>query len=146
MGIGTFTRWLVLLGALLLTAIAMAEQSKQLGNWDVHYSAFGSTFLSPEIASSYQLHRSRYIGLINISVLDASQDNKPAQAVTISGTAKNLLGTIHKLTFREIREGEAIYYIAEVPHRNEETFNFDIRIDNDDKSETMAFTHTFYVD
>jgi len=146
MGIRTFIGWLGLLGILLLPGVGMAEQSQQLGHWEVHYNAFGSTFLSPEVASSYQLHRSRYIGLINISVLDASQVNKPAQAVTVSGTAKNLLGTIHKLSFREIREGEAIYYIAEVPHRNEETFSFEISINNDDRNETMAFNHTFYVD
>ena len=36
-----------LLLALLLTPNAQAEQKKQLGNWDVHYIAFNSTFLTP---------------------------------------------------------------------------------------------------
>lgn len=135
-----------LLVALVIPSVGMAEQSRQFGNWDVHYNAFASTFLSPEIASNYQLHRSRYIGLLNISVLDASLENKPARAVSISGTAQNLLGTSHKLTFREIREGDAIYYMAEVPHRNEETYRFDIRIADDDDSHALTFNHTFYVD
>ena len=71
---------------LLLTLIpgsAMAEQKKQLGTWDVHYIAMPSTLVEPAIAKSYNIERSKFNGLVNISVLN-SKDQK-AQQVTISG-------------------------------------------------------------
>jgi hypothetical protein len=143
---------ILLMAALLLITMmfcnqnAYAEQMKKLGKYNVHYIALGSTFITPDIAKAYNIERSRFKGLINISVLDSSIKGNPAHAVAISGTAKNLIGTITELNFREIREGEAIYYIASIDYRNEEKFNFDIKIDDGQQAHTLTFKHKFYVD
>ncbi|ELR65316.1 hypothetical protein C942_01103 [Photobacterium marinum] len=141
------TRILCLLSALLFTALPVnAEQLKDIGNLEVHYSSFPSTFLTPEIASTYRIQRSRYSAIVNVTVLDKSQEGKPAVTAVLTGKAKNLLGTIKNLTFREVREGNAIYYLAELGHANEESFSFTIDINRNGTNGQIAFQQTFFVD
>ena len=130
--------------ALLVSAAANAEQMQKLGDWDVHYIAFPSTFLTSDIASDYDIDRSKYLGIINISVLDS--ETLKAQAVTMTVTARNLLGNIRELDVREIREQNAIYYIAEVPHRNEETYRIKVTISSGNQTQELKFQQKFYVD
>lgn len=105
----------VLILTLAFVGSASAEQKQKVGNYDIHYVALSSTFLTPSIAKSYGIKRSSYTGIINISVLDTSQEGNPPVPVEISGIANNLLDARINLKFREIREGKAIYYVAEVP-------------------------------
>ncbi len=138
-----------LLFSLMVALPATAEQVQKVGKYAIHYVAFGSTFLTPEIARTYDITRSRYVGLVNITVIDTSLpgDETHAVAVKIDGTARNLLGNVKNLSFKEIREGTAIYYIAEVGHRNEETFTFDITLSNGkDLSSELSFHQKFFVD
>ncbi|ABO23004.1 DUF4426 domain-containing protein [Shewanella loihica] len=137
--------------ALALTLLSMgnaaAEQKQSVGNFDIHYVALGSTFITPSIAKTYGIKRSSYTGLINISVLDTSAEGTPAIPVEISGIANNLLDARVELTFKEIREGEAIYYIAEVPYRDDQEINFQIAIKYGNKLNTqLKFKQKFYVD
>ena len=142
----TFKATMSLFCILLLTANVQAENMVTQGDINIHYIALNSTFLTPKIAKAYQLQRSRYMALINISVLDNSQANKPAKAVDISGKAKNLLGQQKSLTFKEVREGDAIYYLAQVKYSNEETLYFDIKINDQGKAHTLKFEQKFYAD
>lgn len=140
-----------LLAVLALTAslcgIANAEQKETVGNFDIHYMALGSTFLTPSIAKSYGIKRSNYTGIINIAVLDISEANKPAVPVEITGVANNLLDARINLTFKEIREGDAIYYIAEVPYRDDQEINFNIAIKYGNQLNTnLQFKQKFYVE
>jgi len=123
-----------------------AENMTKLGSMDVHYMAIGATFLTPEIAKNYGIERSRYNGLINISVLDNTQKNMPAKTVSISGTARNDLGQIKSLEFQEVKEGDAIYYLAQVNYSNEETYYFELEINDGKESHKMKFKQKFYVD
>ena len=129
---------------LLCSAHTSAEQMQKLGDWDVHYIAFPSTFLTSEVASNYDIDRSKYLGIINISVLDS--DSQKAQAVAIKVTARNLLGNIRELEVNEIREQNAIYYIAEVPHRNEEIYRITVTLSDGKQTQELKFQQKFYVD
>ncbi len=140
-----------LLAVLALTAslcgVANAKQKETVGNFDIHYMALGSTFLTPSIAKSYGIKRSNYTGIINIAVLDISEANKPAVPVEITGVANNLLDARINLTFKEIREGDAIYYIAEVPYRDDQEINFNIAIKYGNQLNTnLQFKQKFYVE
>lgn len=119
------TAWMSCLLALLMTLPLRAEQMQELGPWKVHYSAFNSSFLTPEVARTYGLERSRYNGIVNIAV-----QNKQgvAQAVGIRGEARNLTGTLRPLNFQEVKEGNSIYYLAVLPYRNEDTYQFTLKI------------------
>ncbi len=140
----TLFKSLLLSITLLISAAVNAEQMKTLGNWDVHYIAFPSTFLTADVASEYGIDRSKYLGIINISVLDS--DTLKAQSVKMTVTARNLLGNIRELDVREIREQDAIYYIAEVPHRNEETYRITATLSSGNQTQELKFQQKFYVD
>lgn len=142
-------QWLYLIAilcSLAFTANASAENMKTFGTLDVHYMAIGATFLTPEVAKAYGIQRSKYNGLINISVLDNSKDGKPAKSVSISGTAENLTGQFKRLEFEQVKEGSAIYYLAQINYRDKEKLSFDITINDSGKSYQLEFSQTFYVD
>lgn len=135
----------ILAGLLLVGSLyASAEQKQRLGDWDVHYMVVDTPFLTPEVAASYGIVRSKYNALINLSVLDASSGE--AQRVSVTGNAKNLLGTSHSLTFKKVEEGDAIYYLAVLPFRDQETFRFTINIQKGNNTRTLTFKQKMYVD
>ncbi|MFT5813833.1 MAG: hypothetical protein ACI9VT_001591 [Psychroserpens sp.] len=142
------TNKLVLIGFLALSFIGLvnAENMKKMNDINVHYIALGSTFLTPEIAIAYGIERSRYKGLINISVLDNTQAEHKSKTVNINGRARNDIGQIKSLDFMEVKEGDAIYYLAQVSYTNEETIHFDINITDKGKQHKLKFSQKFYVD
>lgn len=136
--------------ALLLACAAIPASAEQLINIkdvEVHYSAFNSTFLTPQVAKSYQLTRNGYSAVLNISVLDTNTVGKPAVEATLSGQVKNLIGNMRELAFSEVKEGNAIYYLAEFPISNEEELRFDIDVNAGLKGAgKLKFTQKFYVE
>ncbi|MDX3774988.1 DUF4426 domain-containing protein [Chromatiaceae bacterium AAb-1] len=137
--------FIIFLSLLLIAASPLqAEQKKQLGNWDVHYIAFNATFVTPDIARNYGLVRSKYNAIINISVLDSN--SQQAQKASITGTARNLLGQQRVLEFKEVSEGNAIYYLATLPFRDQETYTFAIDIRQGNTIQTLNFKQTFYAE
>lgn len=142
-----FPAMLITLLCIAFMGMAQAEQKQQVGNFDIHYMALSSTFITPSIAKTYGIERSRYTGLVNITVLDSNQAGQPAVAVEISGIANNLLDARVELNFKEIREGDSIYYIAEVPYRDDQEINFDISLKYGSKLNTsLKFKQKFYID
>ncbi|MDR9828324.1 DUF4426 domain-containing protein [Vibrio sp. FNV 38] len=140
-------RWLTLLVCITLSSTTWAGQFKTFKDIEVHYSAFNSTFLTPKVARSYSLKRNGYSAILNISVLDRSVLGKPATTTKLSGSAKNLIGNTRSLTFREVKEADAIYYLAEFSISNEETLTFTIDVDSGNKGTgKLTFTQKFYVE
>jgi hypothetical protein len=121
-----------------------ADQKQQLGDWDVHYIAFPAPLLTPEIAKQYRIQRSKYNAVINISVLDTA--SQQAQKVNISGIAKDVQGRQIALDFTEVVEGKAIYYLAQLPFRNLQRFDFTLTLSQNDQIQQLKFKQTFYVD
>jgi hypothetical protein len=129
---------------LMFSSQTNAEQKQVLGSWDVHYIALNTTFLTPEVAKQYSIVRSKFNALINISVLD--RKDKSAQSVVLTGEAKNLIGVIKKLTFEQVKEGKAIYYLAVLPFSDQEQYRISIDINDGLMQKTLKFQHKFYVD
>ncbi len=140
-------KWIILLLASVFAMPSWAEQFKNIKDVEVHYSAFNSTFLTAEMARNYSLKRNGYSAILNISVLDNSQAGKPAITADISGNSRNLVGQIRQLNFREVKEGNAIYYLAEFPVSEEESLTFDLNVNAGIKGNgTLKFTQKFYVE
>lgn len=138
-------RRIILFFVLLCSAVASplrAAQFETLGDWDVHYIVVNTSFLAPEVARAYGIQRSQFQGLVNISVLD--KDTQAAQSVSVLGDATNLLGTKKELKFKEVQEGDAIYYLAILPFRDQEQYRFNINVTHGNKQETLKFKHKFY--
>lgn len=129
---------------LALMTVARAEQKQDLGDWEIHYIALNSTFLTPEIAKHYGIVRSRYNALINISVLD--KQSKVAQSVVLRGQARNLLGVVKTLSFKQVREGDAIYYLAVLPFSDQEQYRFTVEVSDGQTQKNLTFQHKFYAD
>ncbi len=118
-------RILIGLLAALLTLPALAERKHSVGEYDVHYSAFNSGFLQPDIAAAAGLTRSKTQGVVNVSVI---KDGKPV-AAQVSGVVKNLLGQDRPLGFKQLKEGdEAIYSLAQFPFDSQETLRFALTV------------------
>ncbi|MBA6327336.1 DUF4426 domain-containing protein [Colwellia sp. MB02u-6] len=137
---------LITLLALSVITTSSAENMKKMDGLNVHYIALGSAFLTPEIAKAYGIERSRYKGLVNISVLDNTQAGNPSKTVFINGKARNDVGQIKSLEFTEVKEGDAVYYLAQVSYTNKETIYFDINITDKGKQHNLKFSQKFYVD
>lgn len=139
-----FLRLVICLTVALAILPLKAEQKIALGTWEVHYIALNSTFLTPEVAKQYGIVRSKYNGLINISVLD--KISQSAQSVVISGDAKNLLGVVKSLAFKEVKEGEAIYYLATLPFSDQERYRINLNINDGKTSQQFTFEYKFYAE
>ena len=117
--------------ALLLWAAAAAAQGAKIienhqnfGDYRVSYSVFNSDFISPEIAQRYNLVRARDRAFVNISVSKVG-DTKGASA-GISGNVTNLIQQSRPLEFKEIRDQDAVYYLATFRFEHEESLTFNI--------------------
>ena len=108
---------LVLILSSLLVTPAQAEQKIVFSDYEVHYILLPTTFLKADIADRYNLRRSKDRALVNVSVLDLQ--GSPVQA-EVRGSSENLLGQRQNLTFDEVIEGEAIYYLALLRYADEE--------------------------
>jgi hypothetical protein len=125
----SFFSLLALLFTCLAPAAVLAENVVNFGDYAVHYNALRTDTLTPEIAQAYQLTRRNNRAMINITVQKrgASKATTPHKA-RVEGFASNLNAQVKNLEFREIQDGEAIYYIAETQISNDETLNFEIKV------------------
>ncbi|WP_339732639.1 DUF4426 domain-containing protein [uncultured Pseudomonas sp.] len=110
--------------ALCLSLPALAERKQTFGDLDVHYITFNSSFLQPDIAAANGLVRSKTQGVVNISVLKAGK----ASSASVSGEVKDLVGRSQPLTFKQVNEGEAIYYLAQFTFGQREMLRFTINV------------------
>ena len=125
----------------LYHCIAGAEQARQFGDYTVHYSAFTTDILAPEVAKAYQIQRSKNRALLNISILKKvmGTTGQPVKAA-ITATATNLSGQLRQLDVRELDEQGAVYYIAETPVNHEETLKYSLTIVPQGETDPLNFT------
>ncbi len=139
---------LIALFTLLLSTLAIATQTseKSFGPYTIHYSAFSSDFLSPPIAKSYGIVRSKNRAILNVTVTKQGEAGKPTPIeANITSKAFNVYQQSKPLTMRKIKEKDAIYYIAEFPVANEELINFKIDAqDGASKIGSVSFQQQFF--
>ncbi|GEK07830.1 DUF4426 domain-containing protein [Pseudoalteromonas sp. McH1-7] len=135
--------FIILLSPFVYASEQQGGQFKDLGPWEVHYIAFPSTFVQPNIAKAYNLTRSGNKAIVNISVL-ADKPGKPAIKAKVTGSAKNLLGKVVPLNFKEVVEGEAVYYLAQLDYDDEDIFRFNVEITKDKQTRKLTFSQKFY--
>ncbi len=126
------------------TAIA-AE--KKVGDYIIYYNAFNSSFLQPDIASNYNISRSGFTAVLNVSVhKDGEPTKQTAIPANVRGKVINTLSQFNELAFKEIKEEKAIYYISDFQFRPEEemTIEFTVRIPGFDRPETISFKQKFF--
>ena len=125
------------------------ESSRDFGDYVVYFNALNTEQLTPEIARQYEIVRSKSRALLNVSI-HRKQENGSSVAVTgaVSASAINLNGQLKPMTLREIREGEAIYYIGELAITDTEIviYTLDVMPINEPSRFTVRFKKQFFVD
>ena len=112
---------------------------QDFANYSVHYNVFNSTFIPAEIANLHKLKRSAYESLINVSVYKNDQPNATVP-VKLSGSVRNLMQQVKPLEFIEIKETNAVYYLAPIRVNGEEILHFDFVASPIDSDETLTVT------
>jgi hypothetical protein len=117
-----------LLSGLLFALPVLAENSVRSGELVVHYNAVPTTSLTADVARQYGITRSANRALVNVSVRRGAPGADQAVPATVRVAATNLNGQRSDLRVREVREGEAIYYLAEARFQGQETLNFEVEV------------------
>jgi len=123
-----------------------AEQAIHSQKYDIHYNAFNTMIVTPDVAQTYGFTRARNRALLNVSVID-KVTKKPLPAV-VTGTRTNIIGQVLPLEFEQIKEQNAIYYIAQLRFTEEEMWRFELKIQPDlnAKAIPLKFSQTFYLE
>ena len=137
----------LLLAAIWQALPASAQQSQMFGPYELHYSVVNTTFLEPEVAAAYGITRGDKRAILNLAVREHLEDGgNEARSMQLKGRTWDLIQN-QFLEFQEIREGPAIYYIAEFKFINEEWrfFEVDFRPQGADRTYTFKFKHQLYI-
>jgi hypothetical protein len=130
-----------------IAVLAATESQRDFGDYVVHFNALTTQQLTPEIASQYSIVRSENRALLNVSILKKQENGSQVPVPgAVAASAVNLTGQLRNLLVREIREQEAIYYIAETAVSNGETlvFTVDVTPQNEASRFTVRFQKQFF--
>jgi len=132
--------------AIFCSSTSYAEQMLETTDYQIHYNAFNTMMVIPEVAQALGFTRARNRALLNVSILDA--DTKQPMMAMVKGQRKNLLGQSYALEFQQVVEQGAIYYIAELRFSEAEMWKFDIQVQPDPHAPAipLKFTQTFYIE
>ena len=137
---------LTLLALLFVKLPAQAQQSERFGPYELFYSVVNTTFLEPEVAAEYGITRGKKRAILNLAVREHVDQGSEPRAVRLQGRTWDLIQN-QFLEFQEVREGPAIYYIAEFRFINEEWrfFEVDFRPEGGTETYTFKFKHQLYI-
>lgn len=130
-------------------AATFDERSKTFGDYEVFFNALSTEQLTPEVARAYNITRSKSRAMLNVTIRKKTPDGGTTAvtgAVTVKAT--NLTGQLKSLSLRQITEGDAIYYIGDLPVANREVLVFDIKVTpmGETTPYEIRFQQQFYTD
>ena len=124
-----------------------SESSRDFGDYVLHFNAIRTDSLTPEVARTYDITRSPSRVMLNVSMI-RKVDGTPGTPVsgTVEVETVNLKGQVKDFAIREIREGEAVYYIGDLPISNAETlvFSIDAVPAGESRHLNVRFQRTFF--
>jgi len=117
-----------------------SKRQKEFGDITVHYNTFTSSFLQPDTAQAVGVVRSKNKGLINVTVIKGVTP----VAAQVTGTIKDLSGRSEILTFKQITEKGAIYYLAPYNVPQQEVRVFTINVETGGKAHGFQFNQELF--
>jgi hypothetical protein len=87
--------------------------------------------------------------MLNITVLlrEDAEEREPVTA-QVDVQATNLAGQLQSVSMRELRDGEAIYYVGEFSVAHEEILTFDVTVQPEgvESAHEFSFQQQFFTD
>lgn len=121
--------------------------SRDFGDYVLHFNAISTDQLAPDVAKTYNIVRSKNRALLNVSIVKkvAGSTGEPVPGA-VAALVANDTGQLKDANLREIREGQAVYYIADFAVSPGETlvFTVDATPINETSRFSVRFTRTFY--
>ncbi|HEX5694627.1 MAG TPA: DUF4426 domain-containing protein [Arenimonas sp.] len=123
-------RLMTWLAATLLLALALPASagSMRVGDLRVHYNAMPSTELEPEVARRHGLTRSANRALLSVSVMRGELGTAVGVPARVQAVATNLVGQRLDVRMREVRDGDAIYYLGNASISGKDVLTFDLTV------------------
>ncbi len=125
------------------------ERHKVFGDYEIHFNAMRTDDLTPDVARSYSITRSKSRGMVTVVIRKRNADGTTTAATgNVVANTRNLTGQLKNVTLRKVTEGDAIYYIGDLPVANREVLIFDIDVTPDGQDETFGvkFQQQFFTD
>ncbi|MBJ9977324.1 DUF4426 domain-containing protein [Pseudomonas sp. S75] len=119
---------------------ARPERKQAFGDVTVHYNAFPSGTLTPEVAQASGIVRSKALGVLNLTLLKAG---KPVTAV-VGGKVKDLAGSASALSFRQVTSAGGVSYIAQFKTEQAQTLVFDLQFEVGGISHDLQFNQDVF--
>jgi hypothetical protein len=119
----------LLVGAALLTPLSALADTTKVDGYTIHHNAFTTDTLTPEVAKAYGIQRSKYRGMLVVTVLK-DRHGSPGTSVPARIEAKSvsLTGQTARMPMREVKDQKADYYLTDFPVHNQETKHFVIEV------------------
>ncbi|MDA0976952.1 MAG: DUF4426 domain-containing protein [Proteobacteria bacterium] len=124
---------LALIGLVFAPLLSAAQFVTHQG-YDIHYAALLSTLIPPDVARLHGITRGENQIVINISALREGH----ASHASVTGHVTNLLNQRVTLSFSEVTESDAIYYLASHTALEEDILHFEISVTPPDTSPVMV--------
>ncbi|WP_373184434.1 DUF4426 domain-containing protein [Halopseudomonas sp.] len=129
-------------------AIAQDQSPQRFGDILVYYSAFNSSYVSPEVAANVGLERGPDQGVLNIAVQrETSEGPEPVDA-RVTGTVTTLLEQKNELDFIRVEEDQALYFVTNysAPVRTVLRFQVNVQPEEGGPVHTLNFQKEFFPD
>lgn len=116
-------------GTLLLGVTAVAGESTKAGEFTIYHSAFNAENLTPEIAAANGIQRSRYRGVLNVSVIRERPKaiGLPVKALVDVDLADGK-DRKQSIAMHEVESDGAVSYLGEFPIADGQELEFEIRV------------------
>ena len=114
------------------------DRSKDFGEYVLHFNALTTDLIPADTARAFGLSRSKSRAMLNIVMMRKVEGalDRPV-AGTVRARTSNLTGQLKNLELRPVTEGDAIYYIGEIPVVNGEVLIFEIEATPEGTESTM---------
>lgn len=127
----TFTRWFVVSLFCLFAPLSYAEKSVTAGDFTIHYNTLKTGFLTPEVAKNYGIVRSKQRAMLTVSVRKGEQGQDEAVSAETTAGAVNLTKQLKNIQLKQVKDGDALYYIGTFKIHNEEVLDFTVNVTPD---------------
>lgn len=133
---------LLTLALLALANGTNASERLDAGPHTIYATALSSLLIPADVAKLHGIVRASNRVVVNVTVLT---DAHPARAA-VAGVGTNLLGQRIPLDFTEVREQDAIYYLASLVTNEKDTLTFELAVKPDGAADThtLRFERSYY--